>query len=178
MDTTFASERLEELEEYRIRASRLLKALRGLDEAAAARAEGRLRQLPLLAGVARDGVKRKHALAVVAREAGFGSWLELKSAVERSLQFDPARLVDRPTGGFINLWYRTYEEARAMLDAETRRYLFPYRTQFFVCEAGLIEAAGVDPLDADWDRMGRDWVRPADEGARARLGQRLRQALR
>lgn len=178
MDTTFASERIEEIEEYRIRASRLLKALRGADEAAAARAEERLRQLPQLAGVAREGMKRKHALAIVAREVGFAGWLELKAAIEQRSEFDPARLVDRPTGGFMNLWYRTYDEARAMLYGETRRYLFPYRSQFFVCEAGLIEAAGVDPLDADWDRMGRDWVSPADDAARARLARRLRQALR
>ena len=64
--------------------------------------------------------------------------MELKAAIERSNEFDPARLVDRPTGGFMNLWYRTYAEARAMLDGKTRRFLFPYRSQFFVCEAGLI----------------------------------------
>jgi len=177
VDTNFASERLQDIEEYRIRASRLLKALRGTDDTAAARAEERLRQLPQLAGLAKDEIRRKHALAIVAREAGYGGWLELKAAIERSNEFDPARLVDRPTGGFINLWYRTYAEARAMLDGETRRFLFPYRSQFFVCEAGLIETAGVDPFDADWDRMGRDWVKPADEAARERLAKALRRAL-
>lgn len=177
MDTTFASERLEEIEEYGIRASRLLKALRGQDEAAAMRAEERLRQLPQVAGLSRGEIRRKHALAVVAREAGYSGWLELKAAIEQKKEFDPARLVDRPTGGFINLWHRRYEEAREALDGETRRYLFPYRSQFFVCEAGLIETAGVDPFDADWDRMGRDWVKPADEVARRRLARLLRQAL-
>ncbi|MEP7361751.1 MAG: hypothetical protein ABI972_00725 [Acidobacteriota bacterium] len=178
MDTTFASERLEDIEEYRIRASRLLKALRGPDEAAAVRAEERLRQLPQVAGLLRDDLRRKHALAVIAREAGYAGWLELKAAIEEKSVFDPARLVDRPTGGFINLWYRSYEEARAVLDGETRRFLFPYRSQFFVCEAGLIETAGVDPFDADWDRMGRDWVKPSDAAARGRLALLLRQSLR
>jgi hypothetical protein len=177
VDTTFASERLEDIEEYRIRASRLLKALRGEDAVLAKRAEERLRQLPQVVVLSNDEIRRKHALAVVAREAGFAGWAELKSAIEVLGEFDPARLVDRPTGGFINLWYRSYEEARAVVDGETRRYLFPYRTQFFVCEAGLIETAGVDPFDADWDRMGRDWVKPANEAARGRLARKLREAL-
>jgi hypothetical protein len=177
VDTTFASERIKDIEEYRIRANRLLKALRGPDAIAARRAEDRLRQLPQVAGLSREQIKLKHALAIVAREAGFNGWPELKAAIEQRSEFDPARLLDRPTGGFINLWYRTYEEARAMLACETRRYLFPYRAQFVVCEAGLIEAAGVDPSDLDWDRMGRDWVKPTDEAARGRLARRLREAL-
>ncbi len=177
MDTTFASERIDEIEEYRIRASRLLKALRGADQAAAKRAEERLRQLPQLAAVGTADIRRKHALTVIAREAGFAGWAELKAAIEERGEFDPARLLNRPTGGFINLWYRTYEEARPMLHGETRRYLFPYRSQFFVCEAGLIGTAGVDANDPDWDRMGRDWVKPRDEAARGRLARKLRRAL-
>ena len=73
MDANFASERLQDIEEYRIRASRLLKALRGTDDTAAARAEERLRQLPQVAGLAKNEIRRKHALAIVAREAGYGS---------------------------------------------------------------------------------------------------------
>lgn len=177
MESTFASERFDEIEEYRIRASRLLKALRGGEERAAELAWRRLRALPHLIGLGPDSVRRKHALAVIAREAGFGGWGELKSALERRHEFDPASLLDRRTGGFLNLWYRTYEEARAVLGGKPRRFLFPYRSQFFVCEAELIEAADVDPFDADWDRMGRDWVNPLDEAARARLGRRLRREL-
>jgi hypothetical protein len=42
----------------------------------------------------------------------------------------------------------------------------PYRSQF-VCEAGLIETAGVDPFDAMGSHS-RDWC-DSDEAARARL---------
>ena len=66
------------LEEYRIRASRLMKDLRAVDPATALQAAGRFRILSAWEGQTseqilevRDRVQRKHALAVVAREGGF-----------------------------------------------------------------------------------------------------------
>ena len=64
-----------------------------------------------------------------------------------------------------------------MLDGETRRYLFPYRQHFVVCEAALLEDLGINPNDPDWDRIGRDWVRPLDVRAQARLAVRLRRSV-
>ena len=73
---------------------------------------------------------------------------------------------------FLNRWFARYGEARALLEAEGG-YLFPFRRQFFICEAGFLEARGIDPTHPDWDRIGRDWVRPRDETVRDRLERKL-----
>lgn len=73
---------------------------------------------------------------------------------------------------FLNHWFSGYPEARAHLEAEGG-YLLPYRTQFFVTCAEAIRERGVDPQDPDWERIGWDWVQPADLEARERLRARL-----
>lgn len=69
---------------------------------------------------------------------------------------------------FVNRWFRTYEEARASLESEGG-FLFPYKHQFFVTESEAIRELGMDPDDADWELIGRDWVRPLDLEAWERL---------
>jgi hypothetical protein len=169
------------LRESRIRASFLLKDLRSGDPFRANQAAERVRAIPRFAAlgaeqiVPRAGeVQLKHALEAVAREQGFGSWSELKSAAEAepTRGVDPARLLQRPAGGFLNRWYARYEDARASLEA-VGGFLFPYRDQFFVCEPGVLEQYGIDPQDADWSRIGHDWVRPANLEARGRLEREL-----
>jgi hypothetical protein len=174
------------LEEYRIRASRLLKELRGADLALALQAANRFCILPGFADKApgdiynsRDQVKRKLALTVIAREAGFSNWPELKAAMPGRVDvaFDTTRLFER-TATFLNLWYRTYAEAREVLTTVPKRYLFPYRHQFVVCEGHLLEDQGIDTSDPDWEHIGRDWAQPLDVKARARLAVRLRRVLK
>jgi hypothetical protein len=36
-----------------------------------------------------------------------------------------------------------------------------------------IESLGLDPDDPAWERIGRDWIRPADPQARAQLYRQL-----
>ena len=175
------------LEEYRIRASRLMKELRGADPVAALHAAGRLQVLSAWAGMtteqvrdARDRVQRKHALAVVAREGGFQDWLDLRASVDDSPDetgFDTTKLFPPRNAVLLNHWFARYEEARQVLDENPTRYLFPYRHQYVLCEAGLLENLGVDAADPDWDRIGRDWVKPRDMEARSRLAVRLRRAV-
>lgn len=173
------------LEEYRIRASRLMKDLRGSDPAVAMHAAERFRVLPAWADrtaeqivEAGKSIQRKHALAVIAKEAGFADWLQLRRAATTMIPagFDTTRLFQARTGGFLNLWFRHYEEARPLLVIEPKRYLFPYRHQYFLCEGALLESLGVDTADPDWDRIGRDWAKPLDRAAHARLSVRLRRA--
>ena len=173
------------LEEYRIRASRLMKDLRASDRAAALRAAKRFRVLPSWADrtpeqivEAGELMQRKHALAVIAKEAGFLDWLQLRKSAMTAIPsgFDTTRLFQARTRGFLNLWFRRYEEARPLLATEPKRYLFPYRHQFFLCEGALLESLGVDTADPDWDRIGRDWAKPLDPAAHARLSVRLRRA--
>ncbi len=79
----------------------------------------------------------------------------------------PAMYVPR-MDAVVNRWFTTYQDAQASLKAEGG-FLFPYRHQFFLTEvAGVIEL-GLDPEDADWERIGWDWVRPRDPEAWSRL---------
>lgn len=169
------------LQECKVRASLLLKELSSPDTARATRAAERLRALPGFARSSpaevlarRDSVQRKHALAVIAHEQGHDSWAALKAAREES----PPSLVDfeallsRVGGLYLNRWFATYEEALASLRAQGG-YLFPFRDQFFVCEASLLTTLGVDLTDPDWTLAGPDWVTPLDAAAHSRLEQRL-----
>jgi len=170
------------LQECKVRASLLLKALGSPDASRAASAAERLRVLPGFAGLslgevlARKGmVRRKHALAVIAREQGHVSWVALKEAREGTPgphHVDFERLLARVGGAYLNRWFTSYPEAAASL-REVGGFLFPFRGQFFICEASLLQSLGMDPQDADWGRMGRDWMAPRDGDAQGRLAQKL-----
>lgn len=169
------------LHESKVRASLLLKELLSPDASRALRAAQRLCVLPAFSGrsaaellARRDSVQRKHALAVIALEQGYGSWVELKQALgeEEVPRFDPEAFFARPMSPFLNRWCSSYEEALGALQKDGG-YLFPYRTQFFVCDAGFLRALGVDAADPDWERIGHNWVKPRDSAAHARLEQKL-----
>ena len=115
-------------------------------------------------------VQRKDALACVAAEEGFASWTALKHA------YSTAALFNRMTGGCLNRWFKSYAAAK---DSQARDggYLFPFRKQYFVCEAGFIDALGLDPADPDWEAIRRDWAAPCDRAAYQRLFAKFR-ALR
>jgi hypothetical protein len=160
------------LDEARIRASKLLKQLRSEDREASF---GAARRIEKWLG-AREEIRRKHALDVVASEFGYQNWLHLKRSATARKSFDTDILFQR-NATFLNLWFKTYEEARAVLDPPTR-YLFPHRQHFVVCEEGMLRALGIDIQDEDWERIGRDWVQPVDPEAWNRLATKLKARLR
>lgn len=169
------------LRECKVRASILLKDLLSSEPARATRAAERMCALPAFARLSpgellarKESVRRKHALAVIAHEQGHASWVELKQALgeEAPSQLDTETFFARNRGAFLNLWFSSYEEALASLRA-AGGYLFPFREQFFITDAGFLAALGVDPSDPDWARMGFNWVEPLDPAARARLEQKL-----
>ena len=86
-------------------------------------------------------------------------------------EFQPPAMYVTGMGAILNRWFTTYEEARASLNAEGG-YLLPYRGQFFVTTPEGIRELGLDPDDADWARIGWDWVRPLDAMAWERLRER------
>lgn len=169
---------IDALAEYKIRASKLLKDFASADKRRAFGAAYRLASLwpdgnanELLADKSR--VQRKHALAVIAREMGFRDWQHLTEEAHIELPaFDTARLFSARTGFYLNSWFVTYDEAKAALTRKDR-FLFPYRHQFVVCEAGLLAGLGIDVKDPDWDAIGRDWAKPLDAKAHYRLNQKL-----
>ena len=172
---------------YRESARRLLKDLRSGSPETAASAATRFLGLRSFAGEGvatlldgRDRVRLKHALAVIAEEHGHASWTAFKAAVDSrvatSTPDDGPPMYERGLGGLLNRWFASYSEARASL-ADHGGYLLPYGEQFFVCESEGVRILGLDPDDPDWERIGRDWVRPQDADAWRRLCHRRRAAI-
>ena len=183
------------LTELRIQAQRLLKQLRSSDGSERAQAATRFRRLRSLAGAERElaagavaTVRLKHALAVIAEENGYDSWVALKAALEASpsLRNGSDRIDELERAGslwystgldvFLNQWFARHADARAALDRQGG-FLLPYRQHFYVCQPGLIKALGLDPEDPDWRRIGFDCARPEDPEAFERLRARRRRAL-
>ncbi|MBS2032030.1 MAG: hypothetical protein JST54_29295 [Deltaproteobacteria bacterium] len=150
------------LDDAKIRARLLLKSLRRSDPDAVARFQA-------LRSLAPSRIQLKHALTVIALEAGHDSWASLKRALTDSTE----RLYPREPGGFLNAWFSRYDDARACREAQGG-FLFPYRSQFFVATASFVkDALELSPDDADWARIGWDWERPKDQAAWQRLSARL-----
>lgn len=69
---------------------------------------------------------------------------------------------------FLNRWYSNYEEARAERESGGG-FLLPYKRHFFVCEAEVISAMGLEPDDPDWEKIKWDGAQPVDGEAYQRL---------
>jgi len=78
---------------------------------------------------------------------------------------------------FLNRWYSTYEDARQARDSHGG-FLLPYQNHFFVCQADVIQALGLDPEDPDWEKINWDAARPAESEALNRLRERREKVLR
>jgi hypothetical protein len=78
---------------------------------------------------------------------------------------------------FLNRWFSSYAEARKSLESEGG-FLLPYKGQFFVCEAEVIRAMGLEPDDADWEKIGWDCAQPMDMQAYQRLHEKRAEAVR
>ena len=76
--------------------------------------------------------------------------------------------LDFIVGGYLNLWFATYAEAKTHLQSEGG-FLLPYKNQFFICNATYMKQIGFDPDDPDWKRIGSDWVQPSNQIAWQRL---------
>ena len=139
-------------------AARLLKAVRSGD-ADATRRLARLDNPPA-------DPQLKHALTVVAQEAGFESWTTLKQS-HGGLDF--SEFFAGP--GFrdsLNPWFNNYDEARACLDANGG-VLLPYRQHFFVSSLAILGRLGYEADHPDWKDIGHDFVRPASDEAHSRI---------
>jgi hypothetical protein len=146
------------LSEAKIQASKLLKALQSEDATKAAKRFQCLPEFAILSvsEILQHDIKRKHALQVIALENGFASWLDLKIQI---------RFI---VGGYLNLWFANYSEAKSHLQ-QSGGFLLPYKKQFFICNATYLKQIGFDPDDPDWKRIGFDWHSPADKNAWQRL---------
>ena len=154
------------LETYKRDAARLLKAARAGDATAQTRLS-RLDNLPA-------EVQLKHALAVIAQEAGHDNWTALKQASEA---FDFSEVFASPgLKDSINHWFRNYDEAKAHHDAHGG-VLLPYRHQAFVTSFDILPRLGYEMDDPDWRDIGYDFIRPLSSEAHARITARLTRRL-
>lgn len=78
---------------------------------------------------------------------------------------------------FLNRWYANYGQARAGLEKHGG-FLLPYRHHFFVCQADVIQALGLDADDPDWKKIGYDLAQPADAEALERLHQKRKDIVK
>ncbi|MCA9641370.1 MAG: hypothetical protein KC492_11770 [Myxococcales bacterium] len=163
------------VKELKLRAKFLHRAVMRSDPAAVKR----LRALPELrraddaAIVAQGGeLRRKHCLAVVARECGFPSWEHALRALSGDVEIFEHGTLLYSSSGVLNHWFTSYAEAHAAW-ADARRdgvaYLFAYKRDYFVTGVAFVESLGLDPDDPDWQALGWNWVKPANVEARARL---------
>ncbi len=149
------------VEECKIQASILLKALYSNEPEMARKAAKRFQRLPEFTKLSfeeilQSDIKRKHALAAIAHEKGFKSWVDLKSQLPFII------------GGFLNHWFAHYAEAKAYLQSH-QGFLLPFKNQFFICDKHYIKQLGLDPNDPDWKLISYDWANPDDQKAWQRL---------
>lgn len=163
------------IEELRRRARLLQRRVRAGDPPALRRIRAIRELRPLSDEAIADAVRRRHCLAVLARELGLSGWSHLSMLWSSPDTSDFGTLLyPSRCGGHWNIWCASFDEARD-IRAQHGGYLLPYRHQLFIVDRHFIADLGLDPDDADWERIARDWARPMDAGARHRL---LRALLR
>ena len=119
-----------------------------------------------------DSPRREH-LAAVARELGFRGWPHLVAVLNGTETSNFGTLLYAPAcHAHFNIWSASADEAR-QIRAEHGGWLLPYRHQFVIVDEHFVKTLGLDPNDADWTAMGRDWTQPQCADARRRLAARV-----
>lgn len=138
----------------------------------------RLRTLPELHDLddieLADQVRRRHCLAVIARELGFAGWPQAVAVFTGEGDASDFGTALYPPGADAhwNIWSASYDEAKT-IRAQHGGYLLAYKRHFFIVDRHFIETLGLDPEDPDWEAIGRDWARPKEVEARGRLYAKL-----
>lgn len=158
-------------EELKIRAKRLLKAVREGDPDAAKR----LRRSPALRSEqpppSADEVQHKHCLSVIATEHGFDHWRHAQAVLGGDLCPDGyGKLLGTPhMGGFLNEWFASYDEALAHL-RQRGGYLLPYAKQFVIVTGDYVrDVLRLDPDDPRWAALEHNWLHSAGASHRRAL---------
>lgn len=124
-----------------------------------------------------ERIRRRHCLAAISNELGFAGWPELVASLSKAaLGAHGTYLYPSNGGAHWNIWFADYDEARNVRH-EHGGFLLGYKSQFFICDESYITELGLEPSDPDWDRIGRDWIKPRDLEARDRLASQLIGAL-
>lgn len=105
----------------------------------------------------------KEALRILAANAGFPSWRELKTTLDLHEKLRPAK-----ASALWHVWYGSYEEAKAHL-RDHGGFLLPYQKHYFVCDEHYIANLGLNADDPDLAKVGQNWVEPKNKAAWERL---------
>ena len=119
-------------------------------------------------------LRLRDCLNIIATRVGFETWTQAKAAISgQAGVLDYGKLLyPAPSGGHINRWYTSYQEAAEVQVAEGG-WLLAYKRQFLIVDRHFVESLGLDPEDPDWAAIGFNWVVPSDPLARIRLYSRL-----
>lgn len=145
----------------------------------------RFRAVPPYAALSESrpgALQLKDALAVVAAENGYGTWAELKGALDRAAETSPlAEIKDQfyPKGftTYWNIWFAKYAQAKKVLQ-DGGGYLLPFRSQYFIVEEHFVDSIGIPHTLPEWEAIGRDWVHPKQVKAWLRLNELAVAALK
>jgi len=86
---------------------------------------------------------------------------------------DHFHLISNPRDGRIKEFVGALKSLSAKSIVRVcKQFLLPYKSHFFVCEADVIRALGLEPDDPDWEKIGWDVAQPADLEACERLRQK------
>lgn len=151
-------------------ASILQKSVKSDDAIIQKKALIRIRKFfPNIASLPTTPLKRKHALAVIAQEAGYPSWQQLVASFGNKKTILYSEFFGSPKfNGALNFWFTNYHAAKKH-QLKEGGFLLPYKTQFFVAQESFIENTEVPPEDDDWRLIGRDWLEPENLDAHKRL---------
>lgn len=158
-------------EELKIRAKRLLKAVREGDSQAEARLRRRSKARLDAPPPSSDELQHKHCLDVVAVEHGFADWRHATTVLsgDHSPQGFGTLLGTPHMGGFLNVWFASYDAAAEHL-RENGGYLLPYAKQFVVVGSDYVrDVLRLDPADPHWAALEHDWLHPKGAARRRAL---------
>ena len=143
------------------------KSLQQAAEADNPRAKARLQQHCPAVGLGAP-LQRKHALATIAREIGFSNWKAVVNCFGNGNGDFDQFLYPARCHVFWNIWFAGYEEASRVRE-EHGGYLLPFQNQYMVVDDDYIASLTGKPIAAEWNEIGRDWVRPSSAPAHLKL---------
>ena len=150
------------LYKLKAQATFLLKELKS-SSANSHQAANRFLRVPFFSGKTSDwiinhtgSVQLKHAYYVIAIEAGFKTWAELKhTVVENDCLYKPGCV------GFIHAWFKNYQQAEIYF-RKHGGYLISFWKDIVVCGEEYISCIGLGEYKEQWKNIGYNWVKPKD----------------
>lgn len=147
--------------ELKTRARLLLNALQAETPASIARSTRISKQQAWPIPATADAWTLRHALNIVASEAGFKHWEHARtifSGAAHAGEDMGSFWHDRQAHGFTNHWFASYAQAKTQLELHTESYLLPYQKQFFVAELPCIAQLGLADSSGLWQAISHDLV--------------------